>query len=237
MGKRISGIPSCAFTAPSSNWTIEWMTDCGCTTTSIWPGWTPNNHLASITSKPLFIMEAESIVIFAPISQLGCFRACVLVTVFSCSNVYVRKGPPEAVRITFSIGLPTSPAKHWKTAECSESTGKIGVRYCCANWFINSPATTSVSLLARAIALRARIAFMVGFNPAYPTMAVSTMSIGPASTIWQIASVPAYTLIGRSLNASFSSAYFASLAITTTSGWNFLACAINRSTRLLAVRA
>ena len=57
-------------------------------------------------------MEAESIVIFAPISQLGCFKACVFVTDFSCSRVQVRNGPPEAVNITFSIGLPTSPAKH-----------------------------------------------------------------------------------------------------------------------------
>ena len=39
-----------------------------------------NSHLASITSSPLFISEAESIVIFAPITQLGCFNASALVT-------------------------------------------------------------------------------------------------------------------------------------------------------------
>ena len=163
-------------------------------------------------------MEAESMVIFAPISQLGCFKACTFVTVFNCSSVYVRKGPPEAVSITFSIGLPTSPAKHWNTAECSESTGRIGVRYCCANWLISSPATTSVSLFARAIALRARIALIVGFRPAYPTIAVRTISIGADSTICPKASEPAYTLIGKSLRASFNSSYLSSLAITTASG-------------------
>ena len=104
MGRRISGMPSWAFTAPSSNCTIEWMTDWGCTTTSIWLGWTPNSHLASITSKPLFIMEAESMVILAPISQLGCFRACALVTDFSCSRVQVRKGPPKRLVLLFLSG-------------------------------------------------------------------------------------------------------------------------------------
>ena len=33
MGSRMSGGESCASTAPSTNSTIEWMTDCGCTTT------------------------------------------------------------------------------------------------------------------------------------------------------------------------------------------------------------
>ena len=111
-------------------------------------------------------MEAESIVILAPMSQLGCFKACVLVTVASCSIVQVRNGPPEAVSITFSTGLPISPAKHWNTAECSESTGKMGVPLKRARSLISSPATTNVSLLARAIVLRARIAFIVGFSPA-----------------------------------------------------------------------
>ena len=34
----------------------------------------PNSHLASITSRPLFIMDAESIVIFFPIDQFGCSK-------------------------------------------------------------------------------------------------------------------------------------------------------------------
>ena len=35
-GRRMSGIESWAMVAPSVNSTIEWTTDCGCTTTSIW---------------------------------------------------------------------------------------------------------------------------------------------------------------------------------------------------------
>ena len=121
MGRRMSGIPSCAFTAPSSNCTMEWMTDCGCTTTSIWSGRTPNSHLASITSNPLFIMEAESIVILAPMSQLGCFSACALVTVVSCSIVQVRNGPPEAVSITFFYLVA------YLTGQALENGGVLGV--------------------------------------------------------------------------------------------------------------
>ncbi len=107
----MSGIPNCALTAPSANCTALCTIDCGCTTTCICPGSTPNSHLASITSKPLFIIDAESMVIFAPIDQFGCFNAWALVTEANCSWENVRKGPPEAVRIIFSTGL-TSPAKH-----------------------------------------------------------------------------------------------------------------------------
>ena len=35
-------------------------------------------------------------------------KACALVAVASCSIVQVRNGPPEAVSITFSTGLPIS---------------------------------------------------------------------------------------------------------------------------------
>ena len=114
---------------------------------------------------------------------------------------------------------------------------QLGCLKACANAFINSPATTKVSLLAKAMVFPALIAFMVGRNPAYPTIEAKTISIGCDSTIWQSASAPAYTLIGKSLNASFSWRYFSSLAITTASGKNLRACSISKSTRLLAVNA
>ena len=75
-------------------------------------GVTSNNHFASIISKPLFIIEAESIVIFAPIVQFGCLKACAFVTVASSSSVFRRNGPPEAVSKIFSIGLSYAPVKH-----------------------------------------------------------------------------------------------------------------------------
>ena len=54
-------------------------------------------------------MEAESIVIFAPISQLGCFKACVFVTDFSCSKVQTLKCVvPQQVAEVESVTLTVS---------------------------------------------------------------------------------------------------------------------------------
>ena len=140
--------------------------DCGCTSTCIFSAGTPNSHFASITSKPLFIMLAESMVIFAPMSQLGCFSASAAVTCAICSRVNRRKGPPLAVSRIFSISLWLSPANDWKIAECSLSTGKMGTRCSCARRQMISPATTSVSLFASAMVLPAFIASIVGRKPA-----------------------------------------------------------------------
>ena len=46
---------------------------------SIWSDPKPNKWWASISSSPLFIMVAESIVILAPIDQLGWRSACCTV--------------------------------------------------------------------------------------------------------------------------------------------------------------
>ena len=67
----MSGSPSCASTEPSTNSTSECTIDCGWTTTSTRSGGTSKSQRASITSSPLFISVAESIVIFGPISQFG----------------------------------------------------------------------------------------------------------------------------------------------------------------------
>ena len=178
----MSGTPSCALTAPSQNCTALWTMDCGWTSTSICSGFTPKSQRASMTSKPLFIIVAESIVILAPMSQFGWRKACSGVTSRSCSFVNVRNGPPEAVRSILSILLFPSPARHWKMAECSLSTGRMGARKVWASCVTSSPATTSVSLLARAMSLRARMACMVGNRPAKPTSAVSTTSTSWLST-------------------------------------------------------
>ena len=50
-------------------------------------------------------------------------------------------------------------------AECSESTGKIGTLCSAASFMISSPATTNVSLFAKAIAFPALIAEIVGRKP------------------------------------------------------------------------
>ena len=101
----------------------------------------------------MFIIVAESMVIFAPISHVGCFSASAAVTVAICSFVKRRNGPPDAVSRIFSTSLSPSPTMLWNIAECSLSTGSICTPFSSANRHISSPATTSVSLLARHIFL------------------------------------------------------------------------------------
>ena len=217
MGTLMSGTPNCAFTAPSENCTALCMMLCGCTTTCICSGATSNSHLASMISKPLFIILAESMVILAPMSQLGCLSAMAGVTVDSCSLLKVRKGPPLAVRIIFSTGL-VSPMRLWKMALCSLSTGRMGALSLRHRSVTSSPATTSVSLLARAMALCALMALMVGRSPLNPTSAVSTMSMGSICTTWHRASLPVYTCMGSCSKASRTCSYLLSSAMTTAAG-------------------
>ena len=75
MGRRMSVTPSWAMIDPSVSSTIECTTDCGCTTTSMAAAGVPNSQCASITSRPLFISVAESMVILRPIRHVGWLRA------------------------------------------------------------------------------------------------------------------------------------------------------------------
>ena len=52
---------------------------------------------ASITSKTLLIIVAESVDIFFPIFQLGCLIACFKLTFFSLLSGLFKNGPPDAV--------------------------------------------------------------------------------------------------------------------------------------------
>ena len=73
----------------------------------------PNTVVIGDTDRLGEVKDALSMVILAPMSQLGCFSACAFVTLRSSSRLFPRNGPPEAVRMTFSMGLRTSPARHW----------------------------------------------------------------------------------------------------------------------------
>ena len=71
----MSAPPSCAMIEPSMSSTIEWTIDCGWMTTSICAAGRSNSQCASITSRPLFISVAESMVILRPIRHVGCRNA------------------------------------------------------------------------------------------------------------------------------------------------------------------
>ena len=87
--------------------------DCGCTTTSIRSYGVPNRWWASITSRPLFISVAESIVILPPIAQVGCASACSTVTSASSLATRPRNGPPLAVIVIRSTAPGGWPAISW----------------------------------------------------------------------------------------------------------------------------
>ena len=74
-------------------------------------------------SSPLFISVAESMVIFAPIFQVGCLSASSTVMLANFSGGHSRNGPPEAVSKIRWTSPRLWPTRHWKTALCSESTG------------------------------------------------------------------------------------------------------------------
>ena len=135
-----------------------------------------------MTSSPLFISVAESMVTFWPICHDGCRNACATVTSASCSGEYWRKGPPEAVRIIRAAAW-SSPLRHCHTALCSLSTGRIRAPLFLASSLIISPAETSDSLLASAISFPARNAARVGLNPTFPDVAMTTMSTSGLAAI------------------------------------------------------
>src|SRR5687768_17939735 len=91
----MSGFESCAITEPSTYSTRECTMLCGWISTSMRSGGTPKSQCASITSRPLFIMVAESTEILRPITQFGCAHAWSGVTAPSLSIGVARNGPPE----------------------------------------------------------------------------------------------------------------------------------------------
>ena len=87
------------------------------------PACSANRWCASISSRPLFISVAESMVTFGPIDQLGCRSACSGVAARDRSAVQVRNGPPEAVRMMRRTSSRRPAVSAWNMALCSLSTG------------------------------------------------------------------------------------------------------------------
>ena len=90
----------------------------------------------------------------------------------------------------FLISLLFSPFNDWKIAECSLSTGKSFTPFSFTSLVIICPATTKVSLFARAISFLALIASIVGKRPANPTIAFKTISTSLKVAIFTNPSFP-----------------------------------------------
>ena len=135
-----------------------------------------------MTSRPLFISVALSIVILPPIAQVGCLSASSTVTSASSARVRPRNGPPEAVTVSRSTTPGRSPAISWCSAECSESTGISCAPVASHSAVTSSPPTTSDSLLASATSMPSLSATIVGPRPAEPTIALRTRSAPDSAT-------------------------------------------------------
>ena len=177
----MSGAPSCATTEPSGNSTMPWMIDCGCTSTSISSGVEREQIDASITSRPLFIIVAELMVIFWPMDQFGCFSACCERRLLDIGGAQVRNGPPEAVMMTRTVPRACPTPSAWNSALCSESTGRMQAPAFAARCMKKSPAQTRHSLLASATVAPRSTAASAGFSPAAPLTAAITQSAGRAA--------------------------------------------------------
>src|SRR5215472_108843 len=75
------------------------------------PG-SPKRKWASMTSRPLFIIVAESIVILGPIFHVGCASASSTVIASKVSSRRSRNGPPDAVS-TMRDASPFSRDDEW----------------------------------------------------------------------------------------------------------------------------
>ena len=119
---------------------------------------------------------AESTVILAPIRHVGWARASSTPTAASEAASRPRKGPPEAVRIAAWTRSGARPARSWKSAECSESTGTSAAPVRARAAATRSPPTTRLSLLASATGMPRSSAASVGRSPAAPSSPFSTRS-------------------------------------------------------------
>ena len=138
--------------------------------------------------------------IFRPMFQVGCASASSGLTSASSSRVRPRNGPPEPVSTRLATWSGAEPCRHWKSAECSLSTGRMRPppRSCAAS--ASSPAATRLSLFASARSTPRSSAQSVAWIPAKPTTAFSTTS-GCARSSSSVRSPPT-CLSGASTSSS-----------------------------------
>ena len=143
---------------------------------------TPNSQCASMTSRPLFIIVAESTLILRPMTQFGMRAGLRRRDRARAPRAGAsRNGPPDAVStMRRTPAVPdragTSAGRHWKIALCSLSIGSSVAPPASTAAMKAAPPITSASLFASRMRLPARAAASVGARPAAPTMAASTVS-------------------------------------------------------------
>src|SRR4029079_18157259 len=81
---------------------------------------TPKSQCASIISSPLLNRVAESIVIFGPMFQVGCWSDCSGVIASQSLRGDSRNGPPEALRRIRRTSETSNAQRPTPNAELSE---------------------------------------------------------------------------------------------------------------------
>ena len=132
-------------------------------------------------------------VILRPIRHVGCSSASSGPTSRSWDFSNEKNGPPDAVSKIPLISSSARPSRHWKIAECSESTGIS--RPPLARFITQSPPATRDSLFASATRFPASRAPTVAASPAKPTMPLRTTSAGSEAS-WPAEPGPASTSAG-----------------------------------------
>ena len=186
-----------------------------------------------MTSSDLLARVAESMLIFAPMSQVGCWRASEAVTPRRSLAVLPRKGPPDAVSTIRSTESRGWPSRHCRIALCSESMGTISPSPSSAAAMTRAPPATSDSLLARASRCPARRASRVGSRPAAPTRAFRTTSTPSPPATSSIASRPDRQVVPSDESGSGTR----SSQRTAVAGRKVRTCSVSASTLRFATRA
>ena len=192
---------------------------------------------------------AESMVILAPMRQVGWASASSGVARATRSGRASRKGPPDAVRISFRTAAGSSPTRHCQMAECSESIGRSHARgvakgsppspprrsaRSCARGMTRWPPATRVSLFAVATTFPAPSAARTAARLTTPPVATTTRSMASSAASVASASVPPTVRVPAGRSRSFRAA---SSAIETRRGCQRAICSRKASMSLPAASA
>ena len=118
-------------------------------------------------------MLDESIVIFFPIFQFGCFKAIFGFTFNILFLGVFKKGPPDAVNIILLTFFTSLFCNNFQIEKCSESIGIKFVLFFFNSKLIKFQPQIIDSLLAIKIFFVSGIIFKVGSRPFIPEMALT----------------------------------------------------------------
>ena len=142
-------------------------------------------------SSALFIKVAESIVIFGPMFQVGCFDACSGVTSLSSLVVLPRNGPPELVKTTAPDLAGLARFQTLKDRRMFAIDGKQDRAGFLGEFGDECAGDHHRFLVRQRDGFPASIAAQVPLRPAAPTIAVKTRSV---SGLWTILTTPSSPL-------------------------------------------